>query len=69
MCCLTAKKFDSAGGAALQAFHGQSLANLKEKLLQSAGYDRIQLVTVSRPSVYEEYEHTIFWKQRGSLRR
>ena len=69
MCCLTAKKFDSWGGAELQAIHGQSLANLKEKLLQYAGDDRIQLVTVSRPFVYEEYAHTIFWNQRGSLRR
>lgn len=29
---------------------------MKEKLIQAVGYDSIQLVTISRPSAYGEYE-------------
>lgn len=56
MCYLVAKKFDDTGCFALQTSHGAHLVDLKERLLQEIGYERIQLVTISRPSAYGEYE-------------
>ena len=56
MCYLIAKKFDDTGCFALQTTHGEHLADFKERLMQEIGYDQIQLVTISRPSAYGEYE-------------
>lgn len=56
MCYLVAKKFNDVGCLALQMAHGQHLAEFKEKLIQAVGYDTIQLVTISRPSAFGEYE-------------
>lgn len=56
MCYLIAKKFNDIGCLAVQVEQGEKLADLKEKLIQSVGYDSIQLVTISRPSAYGEYE-------------
>lgn len=56
MCYLIAKKINKVGCLALQMSHGQHLADFKEKLMQAVGYDTIQLVTISRPSAYGEYE-------------
>lgn len=56
MCYLIAKKFDDIGCLALQTSHGQHLVELKKKLLARIGVDKIQLVTISRPSAYGEYE-------------
>lgn len=56
MCYLIAKRFDSTGSLALQIAHGQHLAEFKRKLIEKIGYDDIQLVTISRPSAYGEYE-------------
>lgn len=56
MCYLLAKRFDSTGSLALQTAHGQHLAEFKRKLIEKIGYDDIQLVTISRPSAYGEYE-------------
>ena len=56
MCYLIAKKFNDTGCVALQMMHGQHLADFKERLIQIVGYDDIQLVTISRPSTYGEYE-------------
>lgn len=56
MCYLIAKKFDRAGCVVLQTTHGQHLADLKKELIKKVGYDDIQLVTISRPSAYGEYE-------------
>ena len=56
MCYLVAKKFNDVGCLALQMTHGQHLADFKEKLMRAVGYDTIQLVTISRPSAYGEYE-------------
>lgn len=56
MCYLIAKKFDGIGCVALQTSHGQHLADFKARLMQAVGYDKIQLVTISRPSAYGEYE-------------
>ena len=56
MCYLLAKKFGDIGCVALQTSHGQHLADFKKRLVRVVGYDRIQLVTISRPSAYGEYE-------------
>ena len=56
MCYLVAKKFGSVGCSALQTNHGQHLVELKKKIIDKVGTDNIQLVTISRPSAYEEYE-------------
>ena len=56
MCYLIAKKFGDTGCVAFQTEHGQHLADFEEKLMRAVGYDKIQLVTISRPSAYGEYE-------------
>lgn len=56
MCYLIAKKFNETGCLALQMTHGQHLADFKKRLMQAVGYDTIQLVTISCPSAYGEYE-------------
>lgn len=56
MCYLIAKKFDDVGCLALQTEHGQHLAEFKKKLISEIGAEKIQLVTISRPSAYGEYE-------------
>lgn len=56
MCYLIAKDFNSIGSIALQTNHGKKLVDLKKKILSVIGYDNIQLVTISRPSAYGEYE-------------
>ena len=56
MCYLIAKKINEIGCLALQTSHGKHLADFKEKLMQTIEYDTVQLVTISRPSAYGEYE-------------
>ncbi|MCM1191246.1 MAG: hypothetical protein NC123_04890 [Butyrivibrio sp.] len=60
MCYLIAKRFDDTGCVALQTAHGSHLVDFKERLLKEIGYERIQLVTISRPSAYGEYEPYYF---------
>ena len=56
MCYLIAKKFNDVGCLALQTRHGQHLADFKKKLISKIGTEKIQLVTISRPSAFGEYE-------------
>lgn len=56
MCYLIAKKFNEAGCIALKAEHGIELANFKSKLYHLTRKEVVQLVTISRPSAYGEYE-------------
>lgn len=42
---------------ALQTKHGHQLAEFKKRLVSEIGVEKIQLVTISRPSAYGEYEH------------
>ena len=56
MCYLVAKKADGIGSIALQTSHGQHLVDVKKKIIKEIGVENIQLVTVSRPSAYGEYE-------------
>ena len=60
MCYLIAKKIDDVGCLAMQTTHGSHLVDFKERLLQEIGYKKIQLVTISRPSAYGEYEPYYF---------
>lgn len=56
MCYLIAKDIEAVGCVALQTIHGKHLVEFKKKLLEEVGDERIQLVTISRPSAYGEYE-------------
>lgn len=56
MCYLIAKDINDAGSVALKTTHGKHLSKFKRMLESKIGYDRIQLVTISRPSAYGEYE-------------
>ena len=56
MCYLIAKDIDAVGCVALRTTHGKHLSEFKKKIMDKVGYDRIQLVTISRPSAYGEYE-------------
>lgn len=56
MCYLVAKDVNKTGSVALKTKHGKHLSEFKRNLLKKIGYDRIQLVTISRPSAYVEYE-------------
>jgi hypothetical protein len=56
VCYLIAKKFGDLGCVALQAEHGPHLVDFETKLMKSIGYDKSQLVVISRPSAYGEYE-------------
>ena len=56
MCYLVAKKFNEIGCIALQTTHGEHLVEFMDKLMDKAGKDEIQLVIISRPSAYGEYE-------------
>lgn len=56
MCYLIAKNIDEVGCVALRTTHGKHLSELKRRIEQAVGYEKIQLVTISRPSAYGEYE-------------
>lgn len=58
MCYLVAKKFDSQGCIAVKTKHSKALGETIEELNHEVGEKRggVQIVTVSRPSAYGEYE-------------
>ena len=56
MCYLIAKEFDKKGCIAVKTRHGQALADFTENLQKQIGENGVQLVTISRPSAYGEYE-------------
>ena len=60
MCYLIAKDIEKRGSYALKTQHGPQLVSLKRDLTDQIGLDRIQLVTISRPSAYGEYEPYTF---------
>ena len=59
-CYLVAKHADRVGSVALRTFHGKHLTALKRRIEMEVGYQKIQLVTISRPSAYGEYEPYLF---------
>jgi len=56
MCYLLAKKFDGEGCIALKTKHGKELSRFVKKIQGQIGETGIQIVTISRPSAYGEYE-------------
>ena len=68
MCYLVAKDINKRGCVALRTKHGPALVALKKELIAKVGRDRIQLVTISRPSAYGEYEPYSFVKTESELR-
>lgn len=56
MCYLIAKNVDEVGCIAMRTTHGKHLAEFKRELTDKVGFEKIQLVTISRPSAYGEYE-------------
>ncbi|MBU5255827.1 DUF6718 family protein [Tissierella praeacuta] len=55
MCYLIAKRFNESGSIALKTTRCKELANFADNFQEEIGYD-IQLVTITRPSAYNEYE-------------
>lgn len=56
MCYLIARKRGFIGCIALRTSHGKHLVDLKRSIMDAVGYEKIELVTISRPSAYVEYE-------------
>ena len=55
MCYLIAKRFNQSGCIALQTEAGQEMAQFADALQEKLGYD-IQIIAISRPTAYGEYE-------------
>ena len=56
MCYLLAINSDNIGCVALKTTHGKHLSKFKRSIEEKVSYEKIQLVTISRPSAYVEYE-------------
>lgn len=63
MCYLIAKRFKKSGCVALQTEAGEEMAQFADALQEKLGYDiqiitryDIQIITISRPTAYGEYE-------------
>lgn len=56
MCYLIAKDFDKQGCMAVKTRHGKELSQTVNELNAIVENKGIQLVTISRPSAYGEYE-------------
>lgn len=56
MSYLVAKNIDTVGCVALKKAHGKQLSAMKRNLEAQIGYEKVQLITISRPSAYGEYE-------------
>ena len=69
MCYLIAKKIDDTGCIALKTTHGKHLSEFKRKIEGVVGYEKIQLVTISRPSAYGEYAPYQFVKTKDEFEK
>jgi hypothetical protein len=68
MCFLVAKQFNQIGCFALQTEGGKPLVEMKRRLENEFGDNSLQLVTISRPSAYGEYEPYSFVSSGIELR-
>ena len=68
MCYLVAKDINKRGCIAYKTKHGSALVALKKELISKVGLERIQLVTISRPAAYGEYEPYSFVKTEDELK-
>ncbi|WP_298058977.1 DUF6718 family protein [uncultured Catenibacterium sp.] len=55
MCYLIAKRTNKPGCIALQTEPGEELAKFADEIQERLGYD-IEIITISRPTAYREYE-------------
>lgn len=55
MCYIVAKRFKKSGCVALKAKRGKELADFASELQEKLG-DDIQIVAITRPTAYGEYE-------------
>lgn len=55
MCYLIAKRMNKPGCIALQTEPGEEMARFADEIQERLGYD-IEIITISRPTAYGEYE-------------
>lgn len=55
MCYLVAKRINKTGCIALQTEPGEEIAKFANRIQERLGYD-IEIITISRPTAYGEYE-------------
>ncbi|WP_295091276.1 DUF6718 family protein [uncultured Catenibacterium sp.] len=55
MCYLVAKRMNKTGCIALQTEPGEEMAKFADRIQERLGYD-IEIITISRPTAYGEYE-------------
>lgn len=55
MCYLIAKRMHKTGCVALQTEPGEEMAKFADRIQERLGYD-IEIITISRPTAYGEYE-------------
>ena len=55
MCYLVAKMMNKTGCIALQTEPGEEMAKFADRIQEKLGYD-IEIITISRPTAYGEYE-------------
>ncbi|WP_432271395.1 DUF6718 family protein [Catenibacterium mitsuokai] len=61
MCYLIAKRINKTGCIALQTEPGEEMAKFADRIQERLGYD-IEIITISRPTAYGEYEPYHFVK-------
>lgn len=72
MCYLIAKRMNKPGCIALQTEPGEEMAKFADRIQERLGYD-IEIITISRPTTYGEYEpyHFVYsyeeFKKEASL--
>lgn len=67
MCYLVAKWFSKEGSLALSAKPGQDLVDFIDKVEARFGSTDLQLIIISRPSAYGEYEPYEFVDSENEL--
>lgn len=68
MCYLLAKKFDDVGCVAIKTRHGKKLVETVNDLEQLVEGKGVQIVTISRPTAYGEYEPYSFFDNMDGFR-
>ena len=69
MCYIVAKDIEKEGCYALKTRHGKHLADMIDDLNKGIGKKGIQLVTISRPAAYGEYNPYTFIADEGAFRQ
>lgn len=66
---IVAKDFYKTDSFALEIELGKELVTLKKELLNEVGYDRIQLITISGTSAYNEYAPYTIVKTKSEFKQ